>query len=230
MTCCTMLSLKYSLKCCTSLNLFEFETWFKFGFENPIEKEREKELENPEKKKRRKQPSRPTKPSQTARPRRLTGGPHLSAAVLPHARPPSLARCRVGPTYQRQFSSPVRSLSLSRGPGSLVPSRCPRASPFLSLCRGPALSVPPSPRLPWTGACDSRTSPGFSATTPAHAPSSLFRAPPVPRAHPSPHFARLHPLSCFAHAASCRRRPEPAFPTIQLARDRFKPPRAPPRG
>jgi hypothetical protein len=50
-----MLSLKYSLKCCTSLNLF--------GFENPIEKEIEKELENPEKKKRRKQPSRPTKPS-----------------------------------------------------------------------------------------------------------------------------------------------------------------------
>jgi hypothetical protein len=53
-----MLSLKYSLKCCTSLNLFEF------GFENPIEKE----LENPEKKKRRKQPSRPTKPSQAVRP------------------------------------------------------------------------------------------------------------------------------------------------------------------
>jgi hypothetical protein len=47
-----MLSLKYSLKCCTSLNLFEFETWFKFGFENPIEREIEKELENPEKKKR----------------------------------------------------------------------------------------------------------------------------------------------------------------------------------
>ena len=30
----------------------------------------------------------------------------------------------------------------------------------------------------------SRTSPGFSATTPAHAPNSLFRAPPVPRTHP----------------------------------------------
>jgi hypothetical protein len=44
-----MLSLKYSLKCCTCLNLFEF------GFENPIEKE----LENPEKREKRKQPSRP---------------------------------------------------------------------------------------------------------------------------------------------------------------------------
>jgi hypothetical protein len=52
-----MLSLKFSLKCCTSLNLFEFR------FENSIEKEIEKALENPEKKKRRKQPSRPNKPS-----------------------------------------------------------------------------------------------------------------------------------------------------------------------
>jgi hypothetical protein len=32
-----MLSLKYSLKCCTCLNLFEFEILFEFGFENPIE-------------------------------------------------------------------------------------------------------------------------------------------------------------------------------------------------
>jgi hypothetical protein len=59
MTCCIMLSLKYTLKCCTSLNLFEFETSFEFGFENPIEKEIEKELENPEKKKKGKQPSWP---------------------------------------------------------------------------------------------------------------------------------------------------------------------------
>jgi hypothetical protein len=58
-----MLSLKYSLKCCTSLSLFEF------GFENSIEKEMEKELENPEKKEKRKQPSWPTKPSQAVRPR-----------------------------------------------------------------------------------------------------------------------------------------------------------------
>jgi hypothetical protein len=66
----------------------------------------------------------------------------------------------------------------------------------------------------------SRTSPGFSATTPAHTPNSLFRAPPVPRAHPSPHFTRLHPLSRSAHAASRRRRAVPAS----------KPLRAPPRG
>jgi hypothetical protein len=42
-----MLSLKYSLKCWTSLNLFEFETQFEFGFENHIEKEIEKALEIP---------------------------------------------------------------------------------------------------------------------------------------------------------------------------------------
>ncbi|PWZ23535.1 hypothetical protein Zm00014a_035884 [Zea mays] len=73
-------------------------------------------------------------------------------------------------------------------------------------------------------------SPDFSATTPAHAPSSLLRASPVPRAHPSPHFAQLHPLSRSAHAASRRRRPTPAFLAIQLTGDRSKPPRALPRG
>jgi hypothetical protein len=76
----------------------------------------------------------------------------------------------------------------------------------------------------------SRTSPGFSATTPAHAPNSLFRAPLVPRTRPSPHFARPRPLSRFALAARRRWRPEPAFPNIQLAGDRAKPPRAPLRG
>jgi hypothetical protein len=76
----------------------------------------------------------------------------------------------------------------------------------------------------------SRTSPGFSATTPAHAPNSLFRALPVPRAHPSPHFTHPRPLSRSALAASRRRRPAPVFSAIQLAGDRPKPPRAPPRG
>jgi hypothetical protein len=80
---------------------FEVLHKFEFGFENPIEKEIEKELENPEKKKKRKQPSRPTKPSQAACPHRLTGGPRLSATVLPRARPPSLARCPVGSTCRR---------------------------------------------------------------------------------------------------------------------------------
>jgi hypothetical protein len=61
-------------------------------------------------------------------------------------------------------------------------------------------------------------------------PAPLFRSPLVPRAHPSPHFARLHPLSRYAHAASRRQRPAPAFLAIQLAGDRSKPPRAPPRG
>jgi hypothetical protein len=152
MTCCIMLSLKYSLKCCTNLNLFEFETYFEFGFENPIEKEIEKEFENPEKKKKGKQPSRPTKPSQAARTRRLTGGPCLSATVLPRARPPSLARCPVGPICRHQFPSPALSLSLT-GPDRQSPSRCPARPFLLSLHCGPAMSVLPSPRSPWTSAC-----------------------------------------------------------------------------
>jgi hypothetical protein len=73
-------------------------------------------------------------------------------------------------------------------------------------------------------------SPGFSATTSAHAPNSLLRTPPVPIARPSPHFAQLHPVSRSAHAASHRRRPAPAFPTVQAAGDRARPPRAPPQG
>ncbi|PWZ04816.1 hypothetical protein Zm00014a_014336 [Zea mays] len=66
--------------------------------------------------------------------------------------------------------------------------------------------------------------------TPAHVPSSLVRASPVPRAHPSPHFAQLNPLSRTALVARHRRRPAPAFSAIQLAGDCPKPHRAPPQG
>jgi hypothetical protein len=66
------------------------------------------------------------------RPRRLIDGPRLSAAVLPRARPPSLARCPVGPICRRQFPSPARSLSLSRGPRSPAAEPLPR-TPLSSL-------------------------------------------------------------------------------------------------
>jgi hypothetical protein len=105
----------------------------------------EKELENSEKKERRKHPSRPTKPSQATRPRRLTGGSRLSAAVLPRVRPPSLARCLVGPICRCQFPSPARSDRQS-------PSRCPTC-PFPLSAPWACLSVPPPPRLSWIGAC-----------------------------------------------------------------------------
>jgi hypothetical protein len=110
-----------------------------------------------------------------------------------------------------------------------VPSRCP-TRPLFSPC---VVGQPCQFRLlrarRGLARAHSRTSSGFLATTPAHAPSSLFRAPPVPRAHPSPHFAQLHPLSRSALAASRRRRPAPASPAIQLDGDRPKPPQAPPR-
>jgi hypothetical protein len=122
---------------------------------NPIEKEMEKELENSKKKKRRKQ----LKPAQSAQPDRAPAPPDRrtppvsGSSPLAHALPPSLAAQwgqLVGAGFLHQRTP---SHSLSCGPSSLVPSRCPRASPFLSLCRGPALSVPPSPLSSWTGEC-----------------------------------------------------------------------------
>jgi hypothetical protein len=140
------------------LNLFEFETLFEFGFENPIEKDMDKELENPEKKKRIKQPSRP-KSAQPGRapvhPRRLTGGPRLSAAV-PLSRSRSLSRSLPAGA---NLSVPVfftRALPLSlclAGSDHQSLSRCPVRPFLLSLRHEPALSVPPPPRSPWTGAC-----------------------------------------------------------------------------
>jgi hypothetical protein len=214
-----MLSLKYSLKCCTSLNLFEFETYFKFGFENPIEKEIEKELENPEKKKRRKQPSWPTKPSQAARPRRLTGEPRLSAVVLPRARPPS----RSLPSGA-DLSAPMsfaRSLSLSV---SVSRARFASAEP-----------LPPrvlfSLSAPW--AClVSFAFPALAVNrrvrTRARRRFSRPRRPPM---RPTPF---LEPRKCPALAprlilhtlALSRALPSP----LDATGDRSKPPRAPPRG
>ena len=64
--------------------------------------------------------------------------------------------------------------------------------------------------------------------------------PPVPQrehAHAPPARTRRHAVRRRrgagrgrALAVRCRRRPEPAFPAIQLAGDRPNPPRAPPRG
>jgi hypothetical protein len=142
--------------------------------------------------------------------RLLPSGPDLLAPVS-FARSLSLSLCLAGPVCQCRAVAPARPLFSLCVVGLHCQFRLPRAR------RGPARA-------------HSRTSPGFSSTTPAHAPSFLFRAPPVPRAHPSPHFAQLHPLSRSALAARRRRRPEPAFPTIQLTGDRAKPPRALPRG
>jgi hypothetical protein len=65
-------------------------------------------------------------------------------AVLPRARPPTLARCPVGPICRRKFPSPVHSLSLSRGPGSPVAESLPRA-PLSSLSAPWACPVSSAP-------------------------------------------------------------------------------------
>jgi hypothetical protein len=148
------------------------------------------------------------------------------------SRAPSLSRSLPsGADLSAPSFSPPRALSLSHGPGSLVAELLPRAPLFFSLC---AVGLPcqfrPLHARRGPARAHSRTAPDFSSTMPAHAPSSLLRAPPVPHAHPSPYFAQLHPLSRSAHAASRRWRPVPVFPFIQLAGDRSKPPRASPRG
>jgi hypothetical protein len=176
---------------------------------NPIEKEIEKELENSGKKKRRKQP----KPAQLAQPghapacsRRLTGGPRLSAAVLPRARPPSLARCLVGPACQRQFSSRCApSLSVSRA-WSASRRAVATHAPFSSLYAvDPTCQFRPLRARRGSTRAHSCTSLDFSTTTPAHKPSSLLRAPPC-----APHT----PLASFCLAAPslalCPRRQPPS--------------------
>jgi hypothetical protein len=140
--------------------------------------------------------------------RSLPSGPNLSAPVTSPARSPSL--CFAGPVRQLPSSCPARPLFSLSAVGLLCQIRLPRAR------RGPARA-------------HSRTSPDFSATTPAHVPSSLLRTPPVPRTRPSPHCAHPRPLSRSALAARRRRRPAPVFLTIQLTGDRSKPLRAPPR-
>jgi hypothetical protein len=154
------------------------------------------------------------------RPRRLAGRPRLSAAdPLTHARSLFLALCPVGLISRRPFFSTARALplSLSHGPGSPVVKPLPRASLFSLCVVGQPCQLRPL-----------RTSSGFSAMTPTLVSSSLLIAPPMPRAHPSPHFAHPRPLSRSTLAASSRRRPAPTSSTIQLAGDRSKPPRAPP--
>jgi hypothetical protein len=184
----------------------------------------EKELENPDKKKRIKQPSRP----KSAQPGRAPAPPDRRTP-LPRVLPISLSTRWGRPVGAGYFA---RSLSLSISWAWIASRRAvaPRA-PFFSLyAMGLPCQFRPLRARRGPARAHSRTSPDFLATTLAHAPSSLLRAPPVPRAHPSPHFAQLHPLSRSAHTASRRRRPAPAFPAIQLAGDRSMPPRAPPRG
>jgi hypothetical protein len=164
------------------------------------------------------------------RPRRLTGGPRLSTAV-PLSRAPSLSRSLPSGANLSVPVSFARSLSLSlclAGPvrqcRAVVPAR-----PFLLTVSWacPISSTPSALAVDRRVRTRARRRVSRSRHPPTR-PAPLLRAPPVPRAHPSPHFAQLHPLSRFAHAASHRRRPTPAFPAIRLVGDRSKPPRAPP--
>jgi hypothetical protein len=191
----------------------------------------EKELENPGKKKRPFRPKLAHQAQSLARLPPLTSGPRLSVPVS-RACPLSLAHCPVGPICRCQLLHPLSpSLSLYlAGPLCQSLSCCP-ARPLFSLC---AMDPPCQFRLPRASRgparAHSRTSPGFSATTP---PTCLafFLEPYQHPAH-TPHlishsFALSRALPTPPAAA---RRPAPVFPAIQLAGDRPKPPQAPPQG
>jgi hypothetical protein len=167
------------------------------------------------------------------RPLCLTGEPHLSAQPRAPTLPRSLAAQWTQPVGASSLRPLALPLSLSLyfvGPVRQRRTVAP-ACPLLSLyVVGPPYQIRLPHALRGSARAHSRTSPDFSATTPAHVPNSLLIAPPVPRAHPSPHFAHSHPLSHSALAASRRQRPAPASPAIQLAGVCAKPPRAPPLG
>jgi hypothetical protein len=146
--------------------------------------------------------------------------------ALPHSLAAQWGR-PVGASFLRPFAL---SLSVSRArfaSAELLPSCVPfsLSTPWAY----PVSSAFPAPVVDRRVRTHTRSRVSRPRRPPTR-PAPLFRAPPVPRAHPSPHFARLHPLSRSAHAASRRRRPTPAFSAIQLAGDRSKPPGAPPRG
>jgi hypothetical protein len=141
------------------LHMFEFIwIWNLIWIWNwkPYRKEIEKELENPEKKKKRKQPkAAKLGPARLRAPAAWYADPACQRQLsLPRALPLSLVAQWGRPVGADFFTrASLLSLSLSRGPGSPVAESLPHASPFLSLCRGPALSDPPSPRPLWTGEC-----------------------------------------------------------------------------
>jgi hypothetical protein len=108
----------------------------------------------------------------------------LSAAVLPRACPPSLARCPVGPICRCQFFSPALSLSVSRAQIASRRAVAPHA-PFLSLS------------APW--ACPVSSAPSALAVhlrVHTHARRRLSR----PRRPPMRLAPFLEPRQCPAHA------------------------------
>jgi hypothetical protein len=163
--------------------------------------------------------------SAPARPLCLTGEPHLSAQT----RAPTLPRCPVDPACWCQLLHPLAlPLSLSRGPGSPVPSHC-HTRPLFSLC---AVDPPYQIRLPRAhrgpARAHSRTSSGFLAMMLAHAPNSLFRAPQCPahtphliscsftlsRALPTPPAAAGDPRPCSWPSSSSET--APGLPELRL--------------
>jgi hypothetical protein len=178
-----------------------------------------KELENSEKKKRRKQP----KPAQSAQPGRTPAPSDRRTPPVSGSSPslvPSLPRSLPsGASLLAPVFFPPRSLSLfvSRGWSASRRAVAPHA-PFFSLCAvDPTCPFRPLRTRRGPALAHSRTSPDFSATTPAHAPISLLRAPQVPhliscsftlsRALPTPPAAAGDPRPCSRPSSSLETAP-----------------------
>jgi hypothetical protein len=141
---------------------------------------------------------------------------------LSPARPRAHAAWQADPACQRQFSLAralplllaaqwgrsigasflhpcAPSLSISRAWIASRRAIAPHA-PFSSLCAvGLPFQFRPLRAHRGPARAHSRTSPDYSATTPAHAPSSLLRAPLVPRAHPTSFCVASPSLSLCPH-------------------------------
>jgi hypothetical protein len=152
--------------------------------------------------------------------------PRASALAAPDRQVPpvngSLSRAPFSPSRSLpsgarlsvRFFPPRAPLpSLPRGPALPITEPLPPRTRSLSLCRGPPLSAPPSPRPPWTSA---RTRARRQDPRPRHsAHAQPFLSPARARTH-SPASVHAFPLSLSrsAHVARPHRRPAPASPAI----------------
>jgi hypothetical protein len=154
----------------------------------------------------------------------LIGGPRLSAPVF-RARSfsrslPSGADLSTPVSFAR---TPLISLCLV-GLVHQLPSCCPARPLFLSLRDGPVLSVPPSPRSPWTSECALAHIVGFlghdarphaqlpflePCQCPAHTPHLIWRSFTLSRALPTPPAAARDPRPRSRPSSSLETAPSP---------------------
>jgi hypothetical protein len=156
----------------------------------------EKQIKILGKMKRPKQPSRPS----SAQPGRVPAppdrwAPPVSGGSLPRTLSLSLSlSAQWGRAVGASCLHPRAPLPLClAGPSRQCAEPLPPRARSLSLCRGTALSAPPSPRPPWTNT--RARMPRSPAMSPTHAPHLLFEHRPHPHSLPRP-ISHSLALSC----------------------------------